>query len=113
MAKAEAWRALPQKPALPEEARRFEVLARDAMQNKNFEQAADYYDQGLAVYAVWPEGQYNAAAINGELGRYAQAVDHMKRYLALSPYASDAQASRDQMYIWEEKLKHPAQPESQ
>jgi len=103
--KAEAWRALSQKPPLPEEARRFEVLAKDAIQKREFDKAADYYEKGLEVCPLWPEGQYNAAAIYGELQVYANAISHMKRYLALSPYAKDAQAAKDQMYIWQEKLK--------
>ena len=103
--KAEAWRALLQKPALPEEARRFDVLAKDAIRNRDFEKAVDYYEQGLTFQPLWPEGQYNAAVICGELEAYAQALYHMKRYLVLDPYAKDAQAARNQMYIWEEKVK--------
>ena len=34
--KAQVWLALPQKPPLPEEARRFRVLAEDAVQNQRF-----------------------------------------------------------------------------
>src|SRR5208283_3356915 len=104
---AEAWRALPSQPALPEEARRYEVLAKNAIQKKDFDAAVGYYAQGLTVCPLWPEAQYNAAVICGELGQYAKAVFHMKRYLALRPYANDAKAARDQMYIWEENLKKP------
>jgi len=111
--KAEAWRALPQKPALPEEVRRFEVLAKDAIQNKEFEKAGNYYERGLSLQPLWPEGQFNSAVIFGEIGKYAKAVLHMKRYLALCPYVPDAQAARDKMYIWEEKSHEVNQTDEQ
>ena len=69
---AEAWRALPSQPALPEEARRYEVLAKNAIQKKDFDAAVGYYAQGLTVCPLWPEAQYNAAVICGELGQYAE-----------------------------------------
>ena len=100
--KAKAWLALPQKPALAEEVRRFRVLGDDAVQNKNFYDAADYYEKGLALDPLWPAGQFNAAMIYGELKYYPLAVMHMKRYLALKP--DDAQKYQDKLYIWEEKV---------
>ncbi len=105
---ARVWRALPVKPALSEAARRFKILAEDAIQNKNFEEAVDYYEQGLAVSPLWPEGQFNAALLYGDLQIYGQAVLHMKRYLELSPDAQDAQAARGQVIIWKEKVRRMA-----
>jgi tetratricopeptide (TPR) repeat protein len=101
--KARDWRALAQKPAIPEEARRFRVLADDAVQNKDFSDAADYYEQGLAIDPMWPAGQFNAALIFAELKFYPMAVMHMERYLALKPNAKDARDYQDKIYIWEEK----------
>ena len=101
--KVKVWQALPQKPPLPEEARRFRVLADDAVQNKDFDKAADYYEQGLAIDPMWPAGQFNAAIIYGELKYYSRAAMHMKCYLALKPDAQDAKAYQDKIYIWEEK----------
>jgi tetratricopeptide (TPR) repeat protein len=101
--KAKAWQALPQKPRLPEEARRFRVLADDAVQNKNFDKAANYYEQGIAIDPMWPAGHYNAAMIYKELNFYPMAVMHMKRYLVLKP--EDTKKYQDQIYIWEEKAK--------
>lgn len=102
---AKAWRALPDKPGLSEAMQRFNTLAEDAIQNKNFEDAVDYYEQGLAVSPLWPEGQFNAALLCGELQIYSQAVLHMKRYLELKPDAPDAQAARSKMIIWEERVR--------
>jgi tetratricopeptide (TPR) repeat protein len=98
--KVNAWRALPKK-SLPEEARRFRVLADDAVQNKEFDKAANYYEQGLEIDPMWPAGQFNAAMIYKELNSYAMAAMHLKRYLVLKP--EDVKTYRDQMYIWEEK----------
>lgn len=101
---ARAWRALPVKPALPETVRRSKLLAEDAIKNRKFEEAVDHYEQGLQVAPLWPEGQFNAALIYGELEIYGQAVLHMKRYLELNPDAPDAPAARDQVMIWQAKL---------
>jgi len=104
---AKEWRALPVKPALPESVRRFKILAEDAIKNKNFEEAVDYYEQGLRVSALWPDGQFNAALLYAELGIYGQAVIHMKRYVELGPDAPDAPSARDQIVIWQSKLSRP------
>lgn len=103
---ARAWRERPVRPALPEAVRRLNVLAEDAIQHKNFEEAIDYYEQGLTVTPLWPEGQFNVALLYGELQIYGQAALHTKRYLELSPNAPDAQAARDKMIVWEERAKH-------
>jgi hypothetical protein len=102
---AKAWRALPVKPGLPEGVRRSQILAEDAIRNKAFEEALDHYEQGLQALPLWPEGQFNAALLYGELGIYGQAVIHMKRYLELRPDASDAPSARDQVVIWQAKTR--------
>ena len=103
--KAKIWQARADKPPLPEEVRRFRVLADGALQSKNFGKAAGYYEQGLAIEPMWSAGHYNAALIYGELKIYSMAVIHMKRFLELKPDDKEARASRDQMYVWEEKDK--------
>ena len=103
--KARAWRTLRVKPDLPEDVRRYRLLAEDAFQNKEIEKAADYYEQGLEIEPLWPQGQYNAALLYGEIKDYGDAVSHMKRYLELAPDASDAQMARDQLIIWQSKMK--------
>ena len=107
-AQAQAWRARAPKPPLSEDARRYQVLAEDAYQHKDFIKAARYYEQGLQVAPLWPEGYFNAALLYGETGQFAQAAWHMDRYLALCPDSADSRAARDKMYIWQEKAKDPA-----
>lgn len=102
---AKKYRELPVKPALLDDVRQFRVLAEDAFNNKEIEKAADYYEQGLEIEPMWPQGQYNAALLYGEIKDYENAVLHMKRYLELVPDAPDAQAARDQVVIWQSKIK--------
>jgi tetratricopeptide (TPR) repeat protein len=108
--KARAWRQQPVKPPLSEEVRRFRVLAEDALQSKNFEKAAGYYEKGLTIEPMWPAGQFDAALLYAELQKYAQAVLHMKRYLELNPDDKDARNLRDKMYVWEEKANETNLP---
>ncbi len=103
--RATAWRALPSKPAIPEEIRLQRMLAEDAVKNNKPEEALDFYEAGLQLYPTWPQGYFNAALIAAELGFYADAVEHMESYLELVPDAPDAQAARDQIVIWRHKLK--------
>ena len=98
---AQNWLAANPKPSLPEEVHRFRVLGDDAVANKNFKKAADFYEQGLTIDPLWPAGQYNVAMIYKELEDYPFAIMHMKRYLVLKP--EDVSKYKDQMYIWEEK----------
>jgi tetratricopeptide (TPR) repeat protein len=102
---AKRYREMPVKPALPEEVQRCRVVAEDAFKNKDFEKAVMYYEKGLAIEPLWPQGQYNAAMLAGELQSYNWAALHMKRYLELVPDAANAKAAREKMYLWEEKAK--------
>lgn len=103
--KAQAWRQLKAKPELPPEVRRYRLLAEDAIRHREFEKAIDYYEQGLAIEPLWPQGQYNAALLYAEMKEYRDAELHMKRYLELVPDAPDAQAARDQMIIWQSRME--------
>jgi tetratricopeptide (TPR) repeat protein len=103
--KLAAWRTAGARVDLPEEAVRHRVLAEAAFQEKDFGKAASAYEEALVVYPTWPEGQFNAALMLGELHRYADAVVHMKAYLELTPDAPDAQKATQQIWIWEDKMK--------
>jgi len=101
--KARAWRALTIKPILSEDLQRRRIMAEDAFKNKDFEKAVEYYEQGLEIEPLWPQGQYNAALLYGELKDYAAAALHMRFYLELVPDAGNAKAAREAMYLWEGK----------
>jgi tetratricopeptide (TPR) repeat protein len=102
---AAAWRALPARPPLSEAVRKQQLLAEDAVNQKQFEAAAAAYDAGTEIDPMWPEGHFNAAAIYGELKDYDDAVWHMRCYLELVPSAPDAQNARDQILLWQAKLE--------
>jgi len=108
---AAAWCALATKPPLPDAVRIRRIAAEDAIKNSNPTAALEYYEEGLDLYPTWPEGWFNAALIEGQLGAYDEAAEHMQAYLELLPNAADAQAARDQIDLWQLKAKEhkPAQ----
>jgi tetratricopeptide (TPR) repeat protein len=102
---AKRYREMPVKPALPEDVQRCRIMAEDAFKNKDFEKALEYYKKGLAIEPLWPQGQFNAAILAGELHKYNWAALYMKCYLELVPDAANAKTSREKMYLWEMKAK--------
>ena len=58
----------------------------------------------LGVFPTWPEGQFNLATLAGEKKFYETAIFHMKEYLELVPESSDAQAAKDSVIIWKDKV---------
>jgi len=104
-ARAAAWRALATKPAIPDEVRVQRMMAEDAFKANKPEEALHYYETGVQLYPTWPEGNFNAALISGDLGYYDAAIEHMQAYLELVPEAADAQAARDKILIWQTKAK--------
>ena len=106
--KAAAWRALPAKPPLAEEVRQHRVLAENAFKEKQFDVAVEHYEEGLDLDPLWPQGHFNAALMYAELKHYADAIQHMRCYVELSPQAPDVQDARDQIVIWQDKLRQQA-----
>ncbi len=103
--KAAAWRALPVKPPIAEEVRLERVQAENAISEKRLADSVDHYESGLKIDPVWPEGHFNAALIYAELENYDKAIWHMRAYVELVPDAPDARAGRDQIAIWQDKVK--------
>lgn len=98
-----SYHALADKPALPEDARRFKVQAESSVRDKEFQLAAELYRKALALAPWWPAGHFNLAIILSETGLFGGAIRAMKRYLALVPKAADARAAQDKIYEWELK----------
>ncbi len=103
-AKADAWRAVAEKPKMSDEAYKHKVLAEEAYRDKDLVKALSEYQLGIQAFPTWPEGQFNAALIAAELGYYRIAVQRMKEYLLLAPDAPDAQAAKDKIIIWQDKI---------
>jgi tetratricopeptide (TPR) repeat protein len=104
-AQAKAWRETAVRPAMPEDAREHQVLAEFAFKERNTDKAINEYTSALAIFPTWPEGQYNLATLAGEKKIYDVAIRHMKDYLELTPDSPDAQAARDSIIIWKDKLQ--------
>ncbi len=98
------WREAATKPPMPESAREHQVLAEYAFKEKNTDKAMLEYTQALKIFSTWPEGQFNLATLCGEAKHYQCAVLHMKEYLELAPDSPDAQAAKDSIIIWNDKL---------
>lgn len=100
---AAAWRATPNKPAMPETARVHQLVAEDEVKQQHPSMALFHYEAALEVFPTWPEGWFNAALIAAEVGLFPTAVEHMQAYLELVPDASDAKKARDQVSVWKYK----------
>lgn len=98
------WREAITKPAMPEAARDHQVLAEYAFKEKNTDKSMLEYTEALKIFSTWPEGQFNLATLCGEAKHYQCAVLHMKEYLELAPDSPDAQAAKDSIIIWNDKL---------
>jgi tetratricopeptide (TPR) repeat protein len=98
---AKSYRDATVKPLPGEDVRRFRVQAEAAVGEKRFQDAANLYVKALYIAPWWPEGQFNAALVFGNLYQYDRAIDHMQKYLALVPSAPDARAAQDKIYVWE------------
>lgn len=98
---ARRYREMPVKPVLSEETIKYKAQAEFAVEQKRFDDAADYFEAALEVSPWWPEGHFNRALILGELSRYREAVTEMKNYLQLVPNAPDARAAQNKIYQWE------------
>lgn len=94
------FRAANPRPVIPEEVRRYRVMAEAHIQAKRFDAAVNAYMAGLQIAPWWPEGHFNAAVIFGVLGLYPEAIAHMNKYLALVPDAPDARRAQDKIYVW-------------
>ena len=92
------------KPAMPEAAREHQVLAEYAFKEKNTDKAMLEYTEALKIFSTWPEGQFNLATLCGEAKHYQCAVLLMREYLELAPDSPDAQAAKDSIIIWNDKL---------
>jgi hypothetical protein len=101
---ARTYSSLAVKPPLPEEIRRYEVQAEDAVSRKDFAGAAQRYQAALAVAPWWPEGRFNLALVLGESGQLRVAVVEMQRYLALVPNAPNARMAQDRIYLWQGRM---------
>ena len=99
------WRALATKPPVSDEVYKDRLLAEDALKNRDLGGAVKYYELGIAADPTWDQGWYNAALVYAELNDYFNAALCMRHYVILQPDASDAQAAKDNIILWEAKAQ--------
>ncbi|MEW5774182.1 MAG: tetratricopeptide repeat protein [Thermodesulfobacteriota bacterium] len=95
-------RAMPSKPQVSEEQRKYIVQANSMTQKKQFDKAMALYGKALDVDpASFPAAYYNMALIASQQGNYHQAILNMRKYLLLAPQAEDARTAQDKIYEWQ------------
>lgn len=93
--------ALPVKPTLPEDVRKYRVQAEFAAKQKRYDDAIRFYSEGLKLAPWWSQGHFNRALLLAERRRFRDAAIAMNKYLKLEPNAPDARAAQDKIYQWE------------
>jgi tetratricopeptide (TPR) repeat protein len=91
----------PVKPALPEEARRFNVQAEAAVREQRYDDAIAAFEKVVNLAPWWPQAHFNLAVLSAEQKKYQEAVNWMKGYLQWAPNAPDARQAQDKIYEWE------------
>ena len=90
-----------------ESLRRVQVQVEAALRaNRNLD-AARLYRDTLRTSPAWAEGHFNLGLLYGDLELFPEAITEMRRYLYLTPNASDARAVQDRVYEWEAALAAP------
>jgi tetratricopeptide (TPR) repeat protein len=103
-AQAKAWRESSPKPVMPEAAREHQVLAEYAFKQRETDKAIREYLAAVTEFPTWAEGHFNLATLAGEQRDYDTAFLHMSEYLELVPDSADAQAAKDSIIIWKDRL---------
>jgi hypothetical protein len=97
---AQAYRSLPVKPALPDDARLQKSKAEQAQQDFDAKAAKEAYSAALKSAVWWPEGMRGLALVLGSTGASAEAIVWMRRYLAFVPDAADAATMQAKISEW-------------
>ncbi len=97
---------LQNKPTVTEEQRKYIVQANAQNEAKNYFAALKLYENAIGINAfTYPSAYYNMALIAAQIKNYHYANFNMKKYLILSPDASDTRAAQDKIYEWEYLIK--------
>jgi len=92
---------MPTPPELPEEARRHMVRGELLVKVGDLAGARPEFAEAIRLAPYVPKLYFNAALLNAQLGRYAEATRLMNTYLQAAPEAPDARAARDEIIKWE------------
>lgn len=99
---ADKYRAMPAKPQVSEEQRKYIVQANSMTQKKQLDKAMALYRKALELDPLsFPAAYYNMALIASQQGNIYGAILNMKKYLLLVPDAEDARTAQDKIYEWQ------------
>lgn len=102
---ATALKLLPQKPAVPEAARRLIVQAGVMAESKAYVKAIELYFQAYRLAPWHAQLFYDRALLIAQVARrpadFDSAIREMRRFLLLAPTSPDARAAQDKIYEWE------------
>jgi tetratricopeptide (TPR) repeat protein len=100
--KAEQYRVINIKPAMPEDQRKCIVKANLYNQQKEYEKAIEQYEKAIGIdQTAYPAAYYNLALLFAQVHSFNTAIYYIKQYLLLEPEAQDARAAQDKIYEWE------------
>lgn len=106
---AAQYRALPVKPIVTEEQRKYIVQANSMRQQKQYSRAVEIFRKALESNPTsYPEAYFNIALLAAETGELSMAISNMKKYLLLMPGAKDARSAQDKIYEWEGLIQEMA-----
>jgi hypothetical protein len=97
---ARGWDENPQCPKQPANTR----LWQNTRLSRRIRRKPHSIRAGPRHFFNWPEGQFHLATPCGEVKHYQCSVLHMKEYLELAPDSPDAQAAKDSIISWKDKL---------
>ena len=64
----------------------------------DYEKAIREFERAAKLAPDWPEIYYNLGVVQEKVKLYGKAIENLKKYLALTPDAKDADAVRDLIY---------------
>jgi tetratricopeptide (TPR) repeat protein len=102
----EVYPQMTEKPELPELARKYMVQASTATEEKNYVPALILWNKAINIAPYYPLSYFNRALLKEILNDYKGAITDVKKYLELSPDASNARAAQDKIYEWEGKSRN-------
>lgn len=94
------------KPAVPEYVRKLTVQATSFMEEKNYNQAIEYYQRALTVCPYYPLARFNLAMLHATMRDFRSAIQQMNAYMRFAPDAPDIRAAQDKIYEWELRVKN-------
>lgn len=99
---------MPTPPELPEDARERVVRGETLIKDGDLAAAAKEFSEAIRLAPYMPKLYYNAALLNGQIKRYAEAIRLMNIYLQGAPDAPDARAAKDQIIMWKLEIERQA-----